>query len=466
MTQDNAVETVHVANSLLAELAKYTTVDIDNNVASIAVQHNLAYRRMLELAQETGEASSSADVQRQQQQQVLAEFRSLFNDMTSNQIIVLWTISSRLETDPARAEKLLLNALSLAKQLYAGTFEGKPLDKVMQQRLSVAQGGLSGSETDAELVQQLASDVLTATVGLEMLPHLLSVGNLHAQTLPSQAYNLRATVRHARRFVALYELVSGGQVDGSRVSIKIPSTIPGIQAMRYLSSGGKLDESNLGETMPEGPIKVLGTAVFAVEQGLGAAQAGGASFISPYINALAAHFFAVENPTGEARDIPVAAGKRSVDEIIFPLQRLLLRLAKDGESVTGKPTLMKAASFLDPDEALSLCGMDQVTLGAPIVDALAKMPVSQQGLAIMQRARDQIAPATDEEMQRYGAVQAKLDAQETGYGGWLAQGSPSYVRLEKALTQDDRVRYMLNDALTRFEGAEKQLRKLFEERMA
>ncbi len=96
-------------------------------------------------------------------------------------------------------------------------------------------------------------------------------------------------------------MISNGLIDKSRVCIKIPSTIPGLQAMRYLSSGGKLDESNFGGVMSEGSIKVLATTIFAVEQGIAAAQAAGASFTAPYINALAAHFFGAENPSEAER---------------------------------------------------------------------------------------------------------------------------------------------------------------------
>ncbi len=199
MTASPSRETLHVTNSLLVELAKHTTIDIDNNVASIAVQHNLAHRRMLELGQTTGQDGAAV------KKQVLDEFRSLFNDMTSNQIIVSSTYTSLLETEPEKAHKLLQTCISAAKQLQAGTWNGATLDEAMLARLSIDASGLNGNETAEEIFQQLASDILTVFFGLEMLPNLLSAGCLHAQTLPSQAYNLAATMKHARRFVAFYE---------------------------------------------------------------------------------------------------------------------------------------------------------------------------------------------------------------------------------------------------------------------
>lgn len=452
MTVDESTQTVHVANSLLFEIGKYTSIDLDNNVTAIAVQHNLAYVRMLELTKKNGKSEGDA------QEQVIGEFQSLFRDMTSNQIIVLSVINNLQQTKPDVAEKLLQIAVTAAKELVSGKLQGVQLDETMLQRLSIKKGGLTGDENAQRLLQQLASDVLTAQVGLEMLPNLMSDGNLHAQTLPSQAYNLTATVRHARRLLALYELLSDGAVTSSRISIKIPSTIPGLQAMRYLSSAGKLDESEIGGPLPEGPIKVLGTAIFAVEQGIAAAQAGGASFVSPYINSLAGHFFAIELHTPESSQEIVSSSKRSSPEIVLPLQRCLLRLRKDNSNI---PTLMKCASFLDPREAVELCGLDQFTMGAPIVDALAKTPMSAAYAADMQKAREQVYPASDDEMNRYGAKQASIDAQNSGYGGWLKEGTASYTRLDHVLKNDARCRFMLKDALLRFTNAEQQLRELF-----
>ncbi|KAJ1030563.1 hypothetical protein NDA16_001472 [Ustilago loliicola] len=309
MTFDHPAEPVHLSNSLLAEVARHTTIDIDNNVASIALYYNLAHRRMLELAS-TSAASTSAT-----QQQVSSEFQSLFNDMTSNQIIVSFTYADLLASDPSKAQMLRQVCLSSAKQLQSGTWDGKQLDQAMLERLSVDSNGLSDNESAKQGLQQLASDILTVHFGLEMLPNLLSHGNLHAQTVTSQAYNLQATVKHARRFVALYELLSAGAVGTSRVCIKIPSTIPGLQAMRYLSSGGQLDEFNLGGPLSEGKIQVLATTIFAIEQGLAAAQAAGAIYTAPYINALAAHFFAADNPSEDEKQKALDAGARAEEDL-------------------------------------------------------------------------------------------------------------------------------------------------------
>ena len=450
MTAFRASEVVHVADSLLIELARHTTIDMDNNMASVAVQHNLAHSRMLDLSESTSTCKP------QIQRRVQSEFQSLFNDMTSNQIIVLSTFSNLLASEPDKAHKLLETCISTAKQLQAGTWDGKQLGQTLLQRLSLP--GLTGNEADPEQLRQLASDILTIHFGLLMLTSLRSSGNLHAQTATSQANHVEATVKHARRFVALYELMSGGAVTSSRVCIKIPSTMAGLQAMRYLSSGGSLDECNLGGPLPEGSIQVLATTVFSVEQGLAAAQAGGAMYIAPYINTLAAHFFSSENPSEEEKLVALSAGKRSVSEVILPLQRCLLRLRKGNPEIS---TQVMAASFLSIDEAVELCWLDHMTLGASIVAELANTKLTAEYADAMQLARSNLYSATDELLEHYGAVEAAKEAEQLGYGGWLQPGSRSYQHLNRVLTQDERCRYMLADALARFTRAEQELRNLF-----
>ncbi|KAJ1032076.1 hypothetical protein NDA13_002451 [Ustilago tritici] len=451
MTVDQTSTPVHLSNSLLAEVARHTTINIDNNVASIALQHNLAHRRMLELAS-TSNTSTPAS-----QQQVQTDIQPLFSDMNSNQIIVSSTYVGLLASDPSKAQKLLQVSLSSAKQLQSGMWNGEQLDSAMLERLSL-NSRLSGSESAEEKQQQLASDILTVLFGLEMLPNLLNHGNLHAQTAASQAYNLHATVKHARRFVALYQLLSSTTVDTSRICIKIPSTIPGLQAMRYLSSGGHLDESHLGGPLSEGKIQVLATTIFAVEQGLAAAHASRAIYTAPYINALAAHSFAVDNPSEDEKKKALEAGARSVKEIIIPLQGCLLRLRKDDARIK---TQVMAASFLSIEEAIQLCGLDHQTLDAPIGEGLANTELTAEHKRKVEEARGEFGVASDAELEEFGASVAAKETEKVGYGGWLKEASESYRRLAKVLSEDERCKYMLDDALARFSKAEVNLRQLF-----
>ncbi|KAJ1037661.1 hypothetical protein NDA10_005792 [Ustilago hordei] len=419
MTVDQTSSPVHLSNSLLAEVARHTTIDINNNVASIALQYNLAHRRMLELASTSSTSTPAA------QQQVQTDIRPLFSDMTSNQIIVSSTYVGLLASDPSKAQKLLQVSLSSAKQLQSGMWNGEQLDSAMLERLSL-NSSLSGSESAEEKQQQLASDILTVLFGLETLPNLLNHGNLHAQTAASQAYNPQAAVN--------------------------------THAMRYLSSGGHLDESHLGGPLSEGKIQVLATTIFTVEQGLVAAQASRAIYTAPYINALAAHFFAVDNPSEDERKKALEAGARSVKEIIIPLQRCLLRLRKDDARIK---TQVMAASFLSIEEVIQLCGLDHQTLGAPIVEGLANTELTAAHKRKAEEARGEFGVASDAELEEFGASVAAKKAEEVGYGGWLKEGSESYRRLAKVLSEDERCKYMLDDALDRFSKAEVNLRQLF-----
>ena len=144
MTIPNAAsEPVHVSDSVLSYIAKYTRVDIDNNVASIALQHNLANRKLLE--------GSSAEVD------------SIFMDMTSNQLIVRGVIVGLLEADPAKGEKLIRQSIDEATEILKfKSLRGSPLSDEAQARLAIKEAGLSSKDTGAVQAQQLAVDVLVS----------------------------------------------------------------------------------------------------------------------------------------------------------------------------------------------------------------------------------------------------------------------------------------------------------------
>lgn len=91
------------------------------------------------------------------------------------------------------------------------------------------------------------------------------LGRVLVQTSPSQAYDMEATIEHAKLYDQ--EFLQQG-IARERFCIKIPATGPGVLAMQYLSREG---------------IPVLGTAVFSVEQAVACSQAG-CLYISPYYN--------------------------------------------------------------------------------------------------------------------------------------------------------------------------------------
>ena len=94
---------------------------------------------------------------------------------------------------------------------------------------------------------------------------------MHAQTLPSKAYDTEATIAHALRLVKVYGLA---EIPQSRVCIKIPSTKEGIEACRTLER--------------EHNVRTLATTCFTLAQGLAAAQAD-CTYVAPYVNPLIVH---------------------------------------------------------------------------------------------------------------------------------------------------------------------------------
>lgn len=97
-------------------------------------------------------------------------------------------------------------------------------------------------------------------------------GRVLLQTLPSKAYDEKATLEHARLYDQEFKRVG---IPRSRYCIKIPATGPALNAAKTLSK--ERDEA-------EGlPIATLGTAIFGLAQAIAASQAN-MLYISPYLN--------------------------------------------------------------------------------------------------------------------------------------------------------------------------------------
>lgn len=96
-------------------------------------------------------------------------------------------------------------------------------------------------------------------------------GRVLLQTLPSKAYDEKATIEHARLYDQEFKRVG---ISRARYCIKIPSTGPALNAAKALSQ--ELDEEGL-------PIATLGTAIFGLPQAIAASQAN-MLYISPYFN--------------------------------------------------------------------------------------------------------------------------------------------------------------------------------------
>lgn len=102
-----------------------------------------------------------------------------------------------------------------------------------------------------------------------------NIGNIQGrvllQTLPSKAYDEKATIEHARLYGEEFKRVG---ISRARYCIKIPSTGPALNAAKILSQ--ELDEEGL-------QIATLGTAIFGLPQAIAASQAN-MMYISPYFN--------------------------------------------------------------------------------------------------------------------------------------------------------------------------------------
>lgn len=95
-------------------------------------------------------------------------------------------------------------------------------------------------------------------------------GRVLLQTLPSKAYDMQATLDHARLYDQEFARANIGR---DRYCIKIPSTGPALNAAKILSAEG---------------IPTLGTALFGLPQAIACSQAG-MLYISPYFNETRAH---------------------------------------------------------------------------------------------------------------------------------------------------------------------------------
>lgn len=104
-----------------------------------------------------------------------------------------------------------------------------------------------------------------------MYPHIRSEGFVLSQSNPSAANSVDATVAHSRALVALFKRYG---VPPSRLCIKIPSTLAGLQACSVLEKEG---------------IRTLATVVYIVEQGLAAGEAG-CRYSAAYVNPLGVNF--------------------------------------------------------------------------------------------------------------------------------------------------------------------------------
>ncbi|SGZ29742.1 BQ5605_C050g12494 [Microbotryum silenes-dioicae] len=169
--------------------------------------------------------------------------KGTFTDMTSNQAIVAGELSK------PHHQHLMLEAVKEASQLVLDGFEGV-------KRRDVA---------------SVAVDIVTIKLALPILPLLKPTGLVHCQLSLGASSSLENLLHQGRSVISLYEHYA---IPRSRVCLKIPSTLQGIQACGVLEEEG---------------VNTLATMCFSIEQVLAAAKVG-ARYVAVYVNPLEVHF--------------------------------------------------------------------------------------------------------------------------------------------------------------------------------
>ncbi|KAG8936811.1 hypothetical protein FRC02_011390 [Tulasnella sp. 418] len=307
-----------------------------------------------------------------------------FQDMTSNQAIVL-------------------NELKKPQH-----------QEIISQSVIQAVADVDSGAAKQEEVSQLAVDWMTVKLGLRVLPHLHVEGHVHAQTLPSLAYDTAATVAHALQLVNLY---SRSGIASSRVCIKIPSTLEGLRACKILQRDHN--------------VRTLATTVFSIEQALAAAEDAKCIYAAPYLNPLRVHFvkgthIAYENPVKEMPGLKVTA----------QIQREYRKRKLS--------TQLMAASLVTAEEALSTSGVDRVTLSPAVLDLLANIrePFDPKFIRIHADAIEACSPTYQEADADFSDVHISLEEPASDL---------------RAALEREYVKQLMDEALFHFKNAEEEL---------
>lgn len=197
-----------------------------------------------------------------------------------------------------------------------------------------------------------ASRIKTVLLGKVVALHLHPQGYVHAQTLPSLAYDTAKTVQNALQLVSIYGLA---EIPKSRVCIKIPSTSAGLEACRILES--------------EHDVRTLATTCFTFAQGM-TARKNGCTYVAPYVNPLIVHLdpskhVKYDNPLQDMQGM----------QVTFDLERAFHRDTHADTASGGGKTKVLAASLVTADECFSLCGISHITLSSAALALLQKTPL-------------------------------------------------------------------------------------------
>ncbi|TIC44808.1 glycoside hydrolase [Wallemia mellicola] len=198
---------------------------------------------------------------------------------------------------------------------------------------------LGVDEKDTISFEQLVVDIASVNIIKEVKPKLHPQGLVLLQTCCSKLDVINEIVNHCEQIVKIFDIYG---ISSKECCIKVPATVNGLKACKILTKRN---------------IKTLATTVFSTSQALAAAEAGCVA-ISPYLNELDAHFDKklytdYSNPVKESPGV----------QLTHKIQRYYRS--------AGIKTQVKAASFIAPIDAVSMAGIDAITVGPTILEGLA-----------------------------------------------------------------------------------------------
>jgi transaldolase len=211
----------------------------------------------------------------------------------------------------------------------------KAADKPAYQPLLRAAAAAGSGETVSERL-----DRVLVAFGLEILRRI--DGRVSTEVDARLSFDTAATIRKARRLIALYEAQGIGR---ERVLIKIAATWEGIRAAEILEAEG---------------IHCNMTLLFALPQAQACAAAG-ATLISPFVGRI---YDWHKKNAGTAWDEAANAGPR--DPGVASVQAIHARLKG-----AGYKTEIMGASFRNLGQILALAGCDLLTISPELLDQLA-----------------------------------------------------------------------------------------------
>ncbi|KAL4879194.1 hypothetical protein BJY04DRAFT_194024 [Aspergillus karnatakaensis] len=261
------------------------------------------------------------------------------------------------------------------------------------------------------------------------LPYI--TGRVLLQSSPRHLNNASEIVAHCRRYASYFEEAG---IPKDRYAIKLPFSGAAAVAARELSGEG---------------IATLATAVFGLEQGVAASQAG-CRFISPYFNEIAAYFDLALWPDVEdpALEHPMSA------RLIHILEAYTALYKKTGKD----QPVMVIASHFNTSEVLAMAemGCQHITVSRKNLETLINTPDTLPSVEKLKATHPYADLVTPERMKGLSATDPLAGE---SWNGKLADLETDYLadegkNLDDAIQKDPIVKKRLNDAIRWFIEAE------------